>query len=197
MGIKMPLLPYSQKALEPFISEQTLQYHYGKHHKAYVDKTNSLVEGKDLDKASLKEIVQNSSGALFNASAQAWNHEFYWNGLCAPRQSSSQQSLPQELKTALEKQFGSFDEFKSLFAKEALAHFGSGWAWLVQDQKEQLKVLSTHDADTPLAHGEKPLLTCDVWEHAYYLDYKNNRGQYLEGFWNLVNWEFVQKNLFS
>ena len=194
MGIKMPLLPYSQKALEPFISEQTLQYHYGKHHKAYVDKTNSLVEGKDLDKADLKEIVLNSSGALFNASAQAWNHEFYWNGLCAARQESSQ-PLPQELKRALEKQFGSVEEFQSQFVKEALAHFGSGWAWLVRDSKEQLKVVSTHDADTPLVHGEKPLLTCDVWEHAYYIDYRNNRGQYLEGFWKLVNWDFVHQNL--
>ncbi len=194
MGIKMPLLPYPQNALEPWISEQTLQYHYGKHHKAYVDKTNDMVSGKDLDKATLKEIVLNSSGALFNASAQAWNHEFYWNGLCAPSQSPK---LPKDILMAIEKQFGSLDKLKTEFNKAAASHFGSGWAWLIRDKNGQLKVVSTHDADTPIAHKETPLLTCDVWEHAYYIDYRNNRGQYLEGFWNLVNWEFVNQNLLA
>ena len=194
MTIKMPSLPYPKNALEPWISEQTLQYHYGKHHKAYVDKTNALVSGTDLEKASLKEVIKNSSGSLFNVSAQAWNHEFYWNGLCPPSQTSSS-ALPQNILKAIEQNFGSLDEFKNQFSKIALSHFGSGWAWLVKTSNGQLKVISTHDANTPLK--EVPLLTCDVWEHAYYIDYKNDRSRYLEGFWNIVNWKFVDQNLSS
>ncbi len=193
MAISLPPLPYSTKALTPHISEKTLEFHYGKHHKGYVDKLNAQIEGQALDKASLKEIVLNSQSGLFNLSAQAWNHEFYWNSLCAP----SQSSLPNELKSALEKNFGSVDEFKSQFTRESLSHFGSGWSWLIRENSGALKVISTHDADTPIAHNMTPLLTCDVWEHAYYLDYQNNRGKYLESFWSIVNWEFAHKNYSS
>ena len=192
MAVSMPPLPYDKKALSPYISEQTLEFHYGKHHKGYVDKLNTQIQDQSFDKASLEEIVKNSQGGLFNLSAQAWNHEFYWNCLSAP----SQSSIPKELKNALEKDFGSVDEFQSQFTKEALTHFGSGWAWLIRENS-QLKVISTHDADTPLAHNSIPLLTCDVWEHAYYLDYQNNRLKYLENFWKIVNWNFIYKNYSS
>ena len=192
MSIQMPPLPYPTTSLAPYISEETLNYHYGKHHKAYVDKTNAQVEGGKLDKASLTEIVKNSNKALFNTAAQAWNHEFYWNGLCPPR---DHKEMPQSLKSALEKTYGRVEDFKSQFQKEALSHFGSGWAWLVKSDQEELKIISTHDADTPVARKDIPLLTCDVWEHAYYIDYRNNRGKYLESFWNLVNWEFVARQL--
>ena len=193
MAVSLSPLPYSTKALAPYISEKTLEFHYGKHHKGYVDKLNAQIKGQALDKADLNEIVLNSQGGLFNLSAQAWNHDFYWKSLCAP----SQSSIPKEIKEALEKTFGSIDEFKSQFTRESLTHFGSGWSWLVRDNSGNLKVLSTHDADTPLVKGMTPLLTCDVWEHAYYLDYQNNRGAYMESFWKIVNWEFVQKNYSS
>lgn len=192
MAVPMPPLPYDKKALSPYISEQTLEFHYGKHHKGYVDKLNLQIQGQSFDKANLEEILKNSEGGLFNLSAQAWNHEFYWNCLSAP----SQNTIPTELKNALERDFGSMDEFQSQFTKESLAHFGSGWAWLVRENG-QLKVISTHDADTPLVHGLTPLLTCDVWEHAYYLDYQNNRAKYLENFWKIVNWNFIHKNYSS
>jgi len=192
MAVPMPPLPYDKKALSPYISEQTLEFHYGKHHKGYVDKLNVQIQGQSFDKADLEEIVKNSQDGLFNLSAQAWNHEFYWKCLSAP----GQNSLPTELKNALEKDFGSVNAFQSQFTKEALAHFGSGWAWLVlQDGK--LKVISTHDADTPLVHGAVPLMTCDLWEHAYYLDYQNNRAGYVENFWKIVNWSFIHKNYSS
>ena len=190
MAVPMPPLPYDKKALSPYISEQTLEFHYGKHHKGYVDKLNAQIQGGSFDKASLKEIVKNSQGALFNLSAQAWNHEFYWNCLSAP----SQNAIPKELQEALEKNFGSVEAFQSEFTKEALKHFGSGWAWLVK-KDSQLKVISTHDADTPLTHT--PLMTCDVWEHAYYLDYQNNRAKYVENFWKIINWDFIYKNYSS
>ena len=192
MAVPMPPLPYDKKALTPYISEQTVEFHYGKHHKGYVDKLNTQIQGQSFDKAELEEIVKNSQGGLFNLSAQAWNHEFYWHCLSAP----SQNSLPTELKNALEKNFGSVSAFQSQFTKEALTHFGSGWAWLVR-KDSQLKIISTHDADTPLVHGSTPLMTCDVWEHAYYLDYQNNRAGYLENFWKIINWNFVYKNYSS
>ena len=192
MAIPMPPLPYDKKALTPYISEQTVEFHYGKHHKGYVDKLNTQIQGQSFDKAELEEIVKNSQGGLFNLSAQAWNHEFYWHCLSAP----SQNSIPAELKNALEKNFGSVSAFQSQFTKEALTHFGSGWAWLIR-KDGQLKIISTHDADTPLVHGLIPLMTCDVWEHAYYLDYQNNRAGYLENFWKIINWNFVYKNYSS
>ena len=192
MAVVLKPLPYPKSALAPSISEETLEFHYGKHHKGYVDKLNGAIEGKDLGKASLKEIVLNSQGSLFNLSAQAWNHEFYWESL-----SPKSQTVPQEFQKVIEKYFGSLESLKLEFTKESLNHFGSGWAWLVRDSQGAVKVCSTHDADTPLVSGLKPLLTCDVWEHAYYLDYKNNRAGYLESFWNLVNWSFAYKNYSS
>ena len=191
MAVTLQPLPYPKKALVPFISEQTLEFHYGKHHKGYVDKLNAQIQGQDFDKAKLEEIVLNSKGGLFNLSAQAWNHEFYWNCL-----TPSPGPLPSELQNAIEKDFGSVQKFQEEFIKSAISHFGSGWAWLIRDEG-RLKVVSTHDADTPLAHGKTPLLTCDVWEHAYYLDYKNNRAQYVDQFWKIINWQFVHKNYSS
>ena len=192
MAVKMPELAYPKNALEPFVSRETLEYHYGKHHKGYVDKTNAKIENTDLANADLKEIVLSADkGVLFNLSAQAWNHEFYWLSL---RPSAGRSVMSSNLKTEIEKHFGSLEEFKQQFEKEALSHFGSGWAWLERERGGGLKITSTHDADTPLAGGSKPLLTCDVWEHAYYIDYRNDRGKYLKGFWNIVNWEFVSQN---
>ena len=195
MAVKMPELAYPKNALEPFISRETLEYHYGKHHKGYVDKTNAKIENTKFSGADLKEIVLNADKdkALFNLSAQAWNHEFYWNCL-GPAADEGKNTMSSNLKSGIEKYFGSLEEFKQQFDKTALSHFGSGWAWLERCSGGELKITSTHDADTPLAGGARPLLTCDVWEHAYYIDYRNDRGKYLKNFWNIVNWEFVSRN---
>ena len=191
MSVILPELPYSKQALSPHISEETLNYHYGKHHKAYVDKLNGQIAGTDLDKASLEEIVRSSQGGVFNNSAQVWNHSFYWN--CLSPQGGG---LPKgNVLSAIEKHFSSFEKFKAEFSACAMAQFGSGWAWLVKEG-DNLKVTSTANATTPLtSNSQKALLTCDVWEHAYYIDYRNARNSYLEAFWNVVNWEFVNKNL--
>ena len=191
MPITLPELPYDRKALEPHISEETLNYHYGKHHQAYVNKLNAQIEGTNLDKANLEEIVKSSQGGVFNNSAQVWNHTFYWN--CLSPQGGGRPSG--ELLKAIEKDFGSFEQFKQDFSVCAMSQFGSGWAWLVKEA-DTLKVISTGNAETPLtSESLKPLLTCDVWEHAYYIDYRNARNAYLEAFWNLVNWDFANKNL--
>ena len=191
MPISLPELPYDRKALEPHISEETLNYHYGKHHQAYVNKLNAQIEGTDWGKVGLEEIVKSSTGGVFNNAAQVWNHTFYWN--CLSPQGGGRPSG--ELLKAIEKDFSSFDEFKKKFSVSAMSQFGSGWAWLVKEG-ESLKILSTGNAETPLAsESQKPLLTCDVWEHAYYIDYRNARNAYLEAFWNLVNWDFADKNL--
>ena len=191
MSIILPELPYSRQALNPHISEETLNYHYGKHHKAYVDKLNAQITETDLDKASLEEIVQSSKGGIFNNSAQVWNHSFYWNCL-SPQGGGTPTG---NVLSAIEKHFSSFDKFKEEFSACAMTQFGSGWAWLVKEG-DNLKVTSTPNAETPLtSNSQKALLTCDVWEHAYYIDYRNARNSYLEAFWNLVNWEFVNKNL--
>lgn len=191
MSITLPELPYGKKDLSPHISEETLNYHYGKHHKAYVDKLNGQVQGTKWEKATLEEIVKSSEGGIFNNSAQVWNHTFYWNCL-SPKGGSAPSG---SLGSIIEKHFQSFQNFKEQFTAVALAQFGSGWAWLVKED-EKLKILSTPNAETPLSSShQKALLTCDVWEHAYYIDYRNARNTYLEAFWNLVNWEFVNKNL--
>jgi len=191
MPISLPELPYDRKALEPHISEETLNYHYAKHHQAYVNKLNAQIEGADLDKASLEEIVKSSTGGVFNNAAQVWNHTFYWHCL-SPKGGGRPAG---ELLNLIEKSFGSFEKFKQDFTAVALAQFGSGWAWLVREG-EGLKILSTGNAETPLSSdSQRALLTCDVWEHAYYIDYRNARNAYLEAFWNLVNWDFVRKNL--
>ena len=191
MSIVLPELPYDKKALSPHISEETLNYHYGKHHKGYVDKLNGQIPGTEWEKARLEEIVKSSQGGIFNNSAQVWNHSFYWN--CLSPQGGG--TPPKPLAEAIERHFSSFEKFKEQFTAVALAQFGSGWAWLVKE-REELKILSTPNAKTPLTNErQKALLTCDVWEHAYYLDYQNARNKYVEAFWNLVNWDFVNKNL--
>ena len=191
MSITLPELPYSKQALSPHISEETLNFHYGKHHKAYVDKLNAQIAGTDLDKASLEEIVKSSKGGIFNNSAQVWNHSFYWNCL-SPKGGDAPTG---NVLPAIEKCFESFEKFKEEFSACAMAQFGSGWAWLVKEG-DSLKICSTPNAETPLtSNSQKALLSCDVWEHAYYIDYRNARNSYLEAFWKLVNWEFVNKNL--
>ena len=193
MSIVLPELPYPKKALSPHISEETLNYHYGKHHKAYVEKLNAQIPGTEWEKASLEQIVKSAQGGIFNNSAQVWNHSFYWNCL-SPQGGGSPSGA---LNSAIEKNFESFGKFKEQFTAKALAQFGSGWAWLVKEG-ESLKILSTPNAETPFtSSNQKALLTCDVWEHAYYIDYRNARNKYVEAFWNLVNWDFVNKNLDS
>ena len=190
MSITLPPLPFDKKALSPHISEETLDFHYGKHHKAYVTKLNAAIPGSEFEKASLEEIIKNSKGGIFNNAAQVWNHTFYWNSL-SPKGGGSPKG---DLLKALEKDFGSVDKFKEEFSKKALTQFGSGWAWLVKEGGK-LKVTSTSNAESPLTLSQKALLTCDVWEHAYYIDYRNARNEYVEAFWKLVNWDFVSRNL--
>ena len=192
MAISLPALPYELNALEPHISKETLEYHYGKHHNTYVVNLNKLIEGTEQASSSLEDIIKNSSGGLFNNAAQVWNHTFYWHCL-SPNGGGKPTG---ELLAAIEKSFGSFDEFKAQFSQCAITTFGSGWAWLVKKADGSLALESTSNAATPLTNSElTPLLTCDVWEHAYYIDYRNARPNYLEAFWNLVNWEFVAQNL--
>jgi superoxide dismutase, Fe-Mn family len=193
MSFTLPNLPYAMDALAPTISKETLEFHYGKHHKAYVDKLNQLLEGKPQAKMSLEEVILNSEGGVFNNAAQIWNHTFYWNGL-KPGGGGEPKGAMLE---AINKSFGSFDKFKTDFTDKAITQFGSGWAWLVKKSDGTLTVTQTPNADLPMKHGQKALLTCDVWEHAYYIDYRNLRAKYVESFWNLVNWDFVQKNLES
>ena len=193
MEHKLPELPYAMDALAPHISAETLEYHYGKHHQTYVTNLNNLIKGTaDADK-TLEEIVKSSSGGLFNNAAQIWNHTFYWNCL-----SPSGGGEPGgDLGAAIKKAFGSFDEFKSKFSQTAITTFGSGWGWLVKEADGSLALASTGNAGTPLTDGKTPLLTCDVWEHAYYIDYRNARPKYVEAFWELVNWDFVAGNFSS
>ena len=189
--IVLPPLPYANNALEPHMSRETLDYHYGKHHKGYVDKVNSLIAGTDFEDASLEELVAESTGDIFNDAAQVWNHTFFWNCL-SPRS----QSPGEELERALAS-LGGFESFQKQFDKAASGLFGSGWAWLVKDHKGALKIVTTANANTPVRDGQVALLTCDMWEHAYYIDRHNDRAAYLKDFWPLVNWEFVAANLAS
>ena len=188
-AIVLPPLPYAQDALEPHMSRETLEYHYGKHHKAYVDKVNTLIKGSEFEDASLEELVAESSGDIFNNAAQVWNHNFFWNCL-SPRRQSPGKELSQALAS-----LGGFESFKTQFDKAATGLFGSGWAWLVKDPSGSLKIVTTSNANTPAREGHIVLLTCDVWEHAYYIDHRNDRAAYLKDFWPLVNWEFVESNL--
>ncbi len=190
MAFELPALPYAKDALEPHISAETIEYHYGKHHQTYVNNLNNLVEGTDSANKSLEEIMLNSEGGLFNNAAQIWNHSFYWECLSPNGGGEPQGSLLEAINTT----FGSFDEFKAQFTKCAITTFGSGWAWLVKNKKGELEIVSTSNADSPMCHNQKALLTCDVWEHAYYIDYRNARPKYMDAFWNLVNWEFVAGN---
>ncbi len=192
MAFELPELPYEKNALEPHISAETLEYHYGKHHKTYVDKLNGMVEGTDMANKSLEDVVKAASGGMFNNAAQVWNHTFYWNCL-SPNGGGAPDG---ELAAKIGEVFGSFDKFKDEFTNSAIGNFGSGWTWLVQKQDGSVAIVNTDDAETPLTDDSvTPLLTVDVWEHAYYIDYRNARPKYLEAFWALVNWDFVAGNM--
>lgn len=190
--IELPKLPYKRDALEPHISQKTIDYHYGQHHAGYVKNLNNLIEGSHFENMNLETIIKNSEGSIFNNAAQVWNHTFYWNCM-----SSEENIMPQAvLLKNIERDFGSYDDLKQLFIKQAATLFGSGWLWLVCDKNGKLSLLQTSNADTPIARDEfKPLLTCDVWEHAYYLDQQNQRLAYLNEFWQIINWRFVEKRL--
>ena len=190
MTHQLPPLPYEKTALEPFITAETLDYHYGKHHQAYVTNLNNLIPGTEFENLSLEEIIQKSSGGIFNNAAQVWNHTFYWNSL-KPNGGGQPTGA---LAVAINKTFGSFEKFKEEFTKCAVTTFGSGWAWLVKNADGSLALVSTSNAATPLTNGQKPLLTIDVWEHAYYIVYRNARPKYVEDFWNFVNWDFAAAN---
>jgi len=186
----LPPLPYAKDALQPHISQETLEYHYGKHHQTYVTNLNNLIKGTEFENLSLEDIVKKSSGGVFNNSAQVWNHSFYWNCL-SPNGGGAASGAVAE---AINAKFGSFDKFKEEFSKSALANFGSGWTWLVKKADGSVDLVNTSNAGTPLSTDDVALLTCDVWEHAYYVDYRNARAKYVEAFWALVNWEFVNQN---
>ncbi|WFP48997.1 superoxide dismutase [Fe] [Methylomonas sp. EFPC3] len=190
MSFELPALPYAKDALAPHISAETIEYHYGKHHQTYVTNLNNLVPGTEFEGLSLEEIVKKSSGGVFNNAAQVWNHTFYWNSL-SPNGGGEPTG---GLANAIERTFGSFEKFKEEFTKCAVTTFGSGWAWLVKNDKGGLELVSTSNAGCPLTDGKTPILTCDVWEHAYYIDFRNLRPKYLEAFWALVNWEFASAN---
>lgn len=191
MAFTLPELPYSKDALAPHISAETLEFHHGKHHAAYVTKLNGFIEqDASLAGKSLEELVRTTKGGVFNNAAQVWNHTFYWNSM-----SPSGGGEPTgAIADAINKSFGSFAGFKEKFSAVAVGHFASGWAWLVKDG-DNLEIVDTHDAGCPLTMNKKPILTCDVWEHAYYVDYRNARPKYVESWWNLVNWDHANKQL--
>ena len=191
MAFELPALPYSRDALAPHISAETIDFHYGKHHNTYVEKLNGLVPGTELEGKSLEDIIKSSSGGVFNNAAQVWNHSFYWECLSP----TGGGAAPGAVATAIDKAFGSFDAFRKAFSEAAVGNFGSGWTWLVKNADGSVAIVSTSNAETPLTDSAvTPLLTIDVWEHAYYIDYRNARPKYLEAFWALVNWDFVNKN---
>ena len=191
MAFTLPSLPYDMSALEPHISKETLEYHYGKHHQTYVTNLNNLVAGTEFENASLEEVVKKSSGGVFNNAAQVWNHTFYWNSL-SPNGGGAPTGA---LADAINAKWGSVEAFKDAFTKSAAGNFGSGWTWLVKKADGSLDIVNTSNAGTTLTTTDVALLTCDVWEHAYYIDYRNARPKYLENFWNLVNWDFAASNL--
>lgn len=191
MTHELPALPYANNALEPHISAETLEFHHGKHHNTYVTNLNNLIKGTEFETASLEDIVKNASGGMFNNAAQIWNHTFYFNCLgpnCGGEPTGA-------LADAINAAFGSFAEFKEKFATSGATNFGAGWTWIVKDGDGKLSIVNTSNAGTPLTDGKTPILTIDVWEHAYYIDYRNARPKYIESFWNLVNWDFVAGNL--
>ena len=186
----LPALPYALDALSPHISKETLEFHYGKHHQTYVTNLNNLVKGTEFEALGLEDIVRKSSGGVFNNAAQIWNHTFYWNSL-SPKGGGQPSGA---LAAAISAKWGSFDAFKEAFNKSAVGNFGSSWTWLVKKADGSLDIVNTSNAATPLTGADKPVLTCDLWEHAYYIDYRNRRPDYLAGWWSLVNWEFAAKN---
>jgi Fe-Mn family superoxide dismutase len=191
MEHKLPELPYPKDALNPVISPETIEYHYGKHHQAYVNNLNKLIAGTEYDNMGLEDIIKKSAGGIFNNAAQVFNHSFYWQ--CLSPSGGGEPSG--KLAAMINETFGSFAAFKEKFSATAVGTFGSGWAWLVKNDDGSLGIVSTANAGTPITEGKTPLLTCDVWEHAYYIDYRNARPSYVEMFWNLVDWDFVAANL--
>lgn len=190
MEHKLPVLPYALDALAPHISKETMEYHYGKHHQTYITNMNNQIKGTEFENIPLEEIVKKSSGAIFNNAAQTWNHTFYWFGFAPKGVTLTENGA---LAQAINDKWGSFDAFKEAFDKVAAGTFGSGWAWLVKTPAGELDLVSTSNAATPLTTDNIPLLTCDVWEHAYYIDYRNSRPNYLSNFWEIVNWGEVEK----
>ncbi|MAD45052.1 MAG: superoxide dismutase [Fe] [Oceanospirillaceae bacterium] len=190
MAFELPPLPYAKDALEPHISSETLDYHYGKHHNTYVQKLNGLIEGTEFEGKSLEDIIKSSSGGVFNNSAQIWNHTFYWNSLSPNGGGEPTGAVADAINAA----FGSFEDFKAKFNDMAVNNFGSSWTWLVKKADGSLDIVNTSNAGTPITEGLTPLITVDLWEHAYYIDYRNVRPDYLKGFWALVNWDFANEN---
>ncbi|MHB8861035.1 MAG: superoxide dismutase [Pirellulaceae bacterium] len=189
MPFEQPPLPFGMKEMTPFLSEEQLTYHYGKHHAAYFKNLNGLVEGKPEADMSLREVVVQSTGPVFNNAAQAWNHSFYWD--CLSPQGGG--APADQLAEAIKRDFGSVEKFQKGMSEAAVKLFGSGWAWLAADSAGKLEIMSLGNADTPLKHAKEPILTIDVWEHAYYVDYRNERAKYVDGFWEKVNWDFAGK----
>jgi Fe-Mn family superoxide dismutase len=189
MPFTLMKLPYAMDALAPYISEETLQYHYAKHHQGYVNKLNDLTKGTDLAIKSLEELITGETGGIFNNAAQIWNHNFYWQSL----HPKGEHTPNGKLLAAINREFGSFDNFKSEFNKQAVTNFGSGWTWLIKKGNGTLAIVNTGNAGNPMTNNERSLLTCDVWEHAYYIDYRNERAKYINNFWNIVNWKFVDE----
>lgn len=190
MSFTLPKLPYELDALAPFLSKEQVEVHYTKHHQGYVNNLNNLTEGKTEATSSLEELIKTKDGGVFNNAAQIWNHTFFWNCMDPNAKGKAPQG---KLADAINRDFGSYDAFKEAFAKSAATLFGSGWAWLVADDNGKLELMQLSNADCPLKHGKKPLLTIDVWEHAYYVDYRNLRPKFIEGFWNVVNWANAEK----
>lgn len=191
MAFTLPDLPFPKNALQPHISEETFEYHYGKHHSAYINNLNKLIEGTEFEQMTLENIILNSHGGIFNNAAQTWNHTFFWNSL-SPNGGGTPKGI---LLDEIVKNFGSFDNFKRKFTDSAITLFGSGWTWLVKNPEGTLEILQTQNAGTPLTMGKKPIITLDVWEHAYYIDYRNARPKFVEAFWEIINWDFALKNL--
>lgn len=191
MTFTLPELPYAKDALVPHMSQETLEFHHGKHHNAYVNNLNNLIKGTKYEHMSLEEIILSSEGPIFNNSAQIWNHTFFWNSL-SPKGGGEATG---DALLAIKSEWGSFEKFKEEFTKSAVANFGAGWTWLVKNKDGKLAIVNTSNAQTPLTTGATPLLTVDVWEHAYYIDYRNERPKFINGFWALVNWDFVNRNL--
>ena len=190
MKHELPPLPYAADALAPHISRETMEFHHGKHHKTYVDKLNELIQGTEFANAPLEDIVRRADGAIYNNAAQHWNHSFFWQCL-APRAGGKP---GESIGRAIDSSFGSFDAFKKKFSESAATLFGSGWTWLVKRDDGSLAIEQMSNADTPVRKGGRAILTLDVWEHAYYIDYRNKRPDFIEAFWNVVNWEFAQRN---
>jgi Fe-Mn family superoxide dismutase len=191
MAIELPALPYAIDALAPHISQETLEFHHGKHHKTYVDKLNAAIPGTEFENKSLEDIITSASGPVFNNAAQIWNHTFYWN--CLSPNGGGEPSGA--VADAINAKFGSFADFQAQFNDKAVNNFGSSWTWLVKNADGSLEIVNTSNAGTPMTAGQTALLTVDLWEHAYYIDFRNARPKYLEAFWNLVNWDFVADNL--